>query len=301
MKQHNASRGANCRNPVRQRHGALLAMYEAKATKQLSSAIVIASSRFALLSLGASSLSKTPAAAAVDHAAAALTPTERQGRVCGIVCREHSDCHRQRRPSRHRPSRASTHRAKHTRQCKYILAEHCATTYVCGCLLEKQKKKKKRITGRHIRTARGTAGWQRYMRCGPNLNNHARWQHIHPQKQKKMKILKTRRQSVAVCVWRCGCLPALAAIKAKQEGKKCVLRPTGPRRTPTRHGSRSAPFVAAPPHACSRRGAQGRRHKRVGGCASGAVGREKHGTPHRKSAEETIKRGKSKKEMKRPQ
>ncbi|KAF5214405.1 hypothetical protein ECC02_012998 [Trypanosoma cruzi] len=114
MKQHNASKGAECRHPVRQRHGAILAMYEAKATKQLSSAIVIASSRFALLFLGASSLSKTPAAAAVDHAAAAITPTERQRRVCVSVCREHSDCHRQRRPSWHRPSRASTHRATHS-------------------------------------------------------------------------------------------------------------------------------------------------------------------------------------------
>ncbi|KAF5214683.1 hypothetical protein ECC02_012703 [Trypanosoma cruzi] len=103
--------------------------------------------------------------------------------------------------------------------------------------------------------------------------------HIH-----RINKTKKRRQGVAVCVWRCGCLPALAAIKTKQEGKKCVLRPTGPRRTPTRHGSLSAPFVAAPPHACSRRGAQGRRHERVGGCASGAVGRETHGTPRRKSA-----------------
>ncbi|KAF5217873.1 hypothetical protein ECC02_009212 [Trypanosoma cruzi] len=103
-----------------------------------------------------------------------------------------------------------------------------------------------------------------------------------------------KRQGVAVCVWRCGCLPALTAKKTKQEGKKCVLRPTGPRRTPTRHGSLSAPFVAAPPHACSRRGAQGRRHERVGGCASGAVGREKHGTPRRKSAEETINKSKRK-------
>ncbi|EAN83931.1 hypothetical protein TcYC6_0118500 [Trypanosoma cruzi] len=123
----------------------------------------------------------------------------------------------------------------------------------------------------------------------------------HTATQKKQKILKTRRQGVAVCVWRCGCLPALAAKKkTKQEGKKCVLRPTGPRRTPTRHGSLSAPFVAAPPHACSRRGAQGRRHERVGGCASGAVGRETHGTPHRKSAEETIKEGRVEKK-KRPQ
>ncbi|KAF5216041.1 hypothetical protein ECC02_011228 [Trypanosoma cruzi] len=116
--------------------------------------------------------------------------------------------------------------------------------------------------------------------------------------RKAQKIYFKERQGVAVCVWRRGCLPALAAKKTKQEGKKCVLRPTGPRRTPTRHGSLSAPFVAAPPHACSGRGAQGRRHERVGGCASGAVGRETHGTPHRKSAEETIKRGKSRKKKK---
>ncbi|KAF5217178.1 hypothetical protein ECC02_009946 [Trypanosoma cruzi] len=117
--------------------------------------------------------------------------------------------------------------------------------------------------------------------------------HTHPNKR------KTRRQGVAVCVaLRVSARPGRK--KTKQEGKKCVLRPTGPRRTPTRHGSLSAPFVAAPPHACSRRGAQGRRHERVGGCASGAVGRETHGTPRRKSAEETIKRGKSRKEKKRP-
>ncbi|RNC60216.1 hypothetical protein TcCL_ESM02171 [Trypanosoma cruzi] len=33
--------------------------------------------------------------------------------VCVEVCREHSDCHRQRRPSWHRPSRVSTNRATH--------------------------------------------------------------------------------------------------------------------------------------------------------------------------------------------
>ncbi|EKG02366.1 hypothetical protein TCSYLVIO_006609, partial [Trypanosoma cruzi] len=67
--------------------------------------------------------------------------------------------------------------------------------------------------------------------------------------------------------------------------------PTGPRRTPTRHGSLSAPFVAAPPHACSGRGAQGRRHEHVGGCASGAVGR-KHTAPLAgRVQQQTIKEG----------
>ncbi|KAF5223521.1 hypothetical protein ECC02_003253 [Trypanosoma cruzi] len=105
--------------------------------------------------------------------------------------------------------------------------------------------------------------------------------HIHRQKTKQKK--NTAAGCGCVCVaLRVSARPG--SNKTKQEGKKCVLRPTGPRRTPTRHGSLSAPFVAAPPHACSRRGAQGRRHERVGGCASGAVGRETHGTPRRKSA-----------------
>ncbi|KAF5214737.1 hypothetical protein ECC02_012640 [Trypanosoma cruzi] len=140
MKQRNASKGAECRHPVRRRHGAILAMHEAQATKQLSSAIVIASCGFALLFLGASTFSAAPTAAAVDHAAAAITPTERQGRVCGSVPRT------QRLPSpeeaivapsvtrQHTPSKA------HTRQYKYILAEHFANTYVCGRLLEKLKR-----------------------------------------------------------------------------------------------------------------------------------------------------------------
>ncbi|KAF5219392.1 hypothetical protein ECC02_007631 [Trypanosoma cruzi] len=196
MKQHNASKGAECRHPVRQRHAAILAMYEAKATKQLSSAIVIAFSRFALLFLGASSLSTTPAAAAVDHAAAALTPTERQRRVCGSVCQEHSDCHRQRRPSWHRPSRASTHRAKHVLGSANTFLQSTVQILIC-VWVSVGEAAKRRSTGRHISTARGTAGWQRYMRYGPNLNNHARWQHTHhPKKENK----KTRRQGVAVCV-----------------------------------------------------------------------------------------------------
>ncbi|KAF5216939.1 hypothetical protein ECC02_010251 [Trypanosoma cruzi] len=274
MKQHNASKGAECRHPVRQRHGAFLAMYKAKATKQLSSAIVISSSSFALLFLGASSLSKTPAAAAVEHDAAALIPTERQGRECGIVCREHSDCHRRRRPSWHR-HHFSTERQPTSLVTKNVLAEHCATTYVCGCLLEKLKREG---------AQGGTSAQQEAQLDGSDACGTASTSTItHGGSTHKRKILKTRRQGVAVCVaLRVSARPGRK--ETKQEGKKCVLRPTGPRRTPTRHGSLSAPFVAAPPHACSRRGAQGRRHERVGGCASGAVGRETHGTPHGKSA-----------------
>ncbi|EKF98350.1 hypothetical protein TCSYLVIO_010752, partial [Trypanosoma cruzi] len=74
-----------------------------------------------------------------------------------------------------------------------------------------------------------------------NLNNHARWQHTHIHKNKKH----------GGRVWLCVCgaagvCPPWPQNTTKQEGRKCVLRPTGPRRTPTRHGSLSAPFVTAP-------------------------------------------------------
>ncbi|EKF27462.1 hypothetical protein MOQ_008815 [Trypanosoma cruzi marinkellei] len=43
----------------------------------------------------------------------------------------------------------------------------------------------------------------------------------HPSRKTKQKR-KTRRQGVAACVWRCGCLPALAAIKQnKRERNVC--------------------------------------------------------------------------------
>ncbi|EKF38989.1 hypothetical protein MOQ_000792, partial [Trypanosoma cruzi marinkellei] len=237
-----------------------------------------------------------------------------QKEECVGVCREHSDCHRQRRPSWHRPSRVSTHRATHApgrakqrgetndpKSGQHLHAwrascsrrqpapskieteflQNTVQILVCVCLLEEHKTKEEHREA-HQHSKRHS--WMAAIHAvRPNLNNHARWQHTPVNKKQKEKR-KTRRQGVAVCVWRCECLPALAANKTKQEGKKYVLRPTGPRRTPTRHGSLSARCVAAPPHACSRRGAQGRRHERVGGCASGAVGRETHGTPHRKSA-----------------
>ncbi|KAF5219095.1 hypothetical protein ECC02_007949 [Trypanosoma cruzi] len=191
MKQRNASKGAECRHPVRRRHAAFLAMYEAKATKQLSSAIVIASSRFALLFLGASSLSKTPAAAAVDHDAAALTPTERQGSVWNCVPRTQRLSSPEKTivaPSvtrQHTPSKART------RQCKYILAEHCASTYVCGCLLEELKRGG---------AQGGTSAQQEAQLDGSDTCGTAQTSTItHPQEQRE-ENKKTRRQGVAVCV-----------------------------------------------------------------------------------------------------
>ncbi|ESS60703.1 hypothetical protein TCDM_11748 [Trypanosoma cruzi Dm28c] len=103
-------------------------------------------------------------------------------------------------------------------QRPYLRQEHscrAVCNYLCVC---DEGAKKNRSAGRHINTARGTAGWQQYMQYDPKLNNHARWQHTHPQKQKQ----KTRRQSVWLCVWRCGCLPALATKKQnKRERNVC--------------------------------------------------------------------------------
>ncbi|EKF98293.1 hypothetical protein TCSYLVIO_010809 [Trypanosoma cruzi] len=76
-----------------------------------------------------------------------------------------------------------------------VLLQSTAQIPICPCAGGAEGKKKG--TERHISTARGTAGWRRYMRHGPNIDNHARWQHIHIHKK---QILKTRRQGVAVCV-----------------------------------------------------------------------------------------------------
>ncbi|RNC38811.1 hypothetical protein TcCL_NonESM11906, partial [Trypanosoma cruzi] len=270
MKEHNASKGAECRHPVRRRHGAFIAMYEAKATKQLSSAIVISSSRFALLFLGAS-FSAAPTAAAVDHAAAAITPTERRRSVWKCVPRA------QRLSSPGEGHRAAVLPFQHGTQANVPTFAETLLQSTVQLLMRVGicwRSKKKEHREAHQQSKRNS--WMTAIHAVRTQPQQSRTVAALTKNNKKQS--KKHGGRVWLCAWRCGCLPALAAKKTKQEGKKCVLRPTGPRRTPTRHGSLSAPFVAAPPHACSRRGAQGRRHERVGGCASGAVGR-KHTAP----------------------
>ncbi|EKF32257.1 hypothetical protein MOQ_003897 [Trypanosoma cruzi marinkellei] len=82
---------------------------------------------------------------------------------------------------------------------KSIPAVHCANTYM---FVHAGGTEEKRSTGMHIITAKGTAVWKRYMRYGPNLNNHARWQYTPINKKRKQNKRKTRRQGVCVCV--CG-------------------------------------------------------------------------------------------------
>ncbi|ESS58667.1 hypothetical protein TCDM_12372 [Trypanosoma cruzi Dm28c] len=200
-------------------------MYKAKATKKLSSAIVVASSRFALFSLlflGAS-FSAAPAASAVDHVAAALTPTERQGRECGCVFRGHSNCHRRRRPSCSRVIISARNVSQRPSLPKTFL-QSTVQLLICEWMSDEAAKK--------IEAQKGTSTQQEAQLDGSNTCGTAPTSttthsgSAHPQKQnKKQKKIKTRRQGVAVCVaLRVSARPG-RKNKAKQEGKKCVLPP----------------------------------------------------------------------------
>ncbi|ESS62908.1 hypothetical protein TCDM_09378 [Trypanosoma cruzi Dm28c] len=171
------------------------------------------------------------------------------------------------------------------------------------CVLEKQEKKKRKHREAHRHSKRHS--WIAAINAVRPQPQQSRTvaAHTHPQKTKKKESKTKEKKNTAAG---CGCVCGAAGVcplwpqRNKTGGKKCVLRPTGPRRTPTRHGSLSASFVAAPPHACSGRGAQGRRHERVGGCASGAVGREHTAPLTGRVQQQTIKEGRVEKK-KRPQ
>ncbi|EKG02356.1 hypothetical protein TCSYLVIO_006619 [Trypanosoma cruzi] len=106
---------------------------------------------------------------------------------------------------------------------KSIHAEHCANTYfLCA--------------GKAERGAQGgTSTQQEAQLDGSDTCGTASTSTItvggstHPytktKTKKKTKEKKQRRQGVAVCVWRCGCLPALAAKKTKQEGRNVCSAP----------------------------------------------------------------------------
>ncbi|KAF5215168.1 hypothetical protein ECC02_012168 [Trypanosoma cruzi] len=145
--------------------------------------------------------------------------SHRETRKCVGVCREHSDCHRQRRLSRHSPSRIITHRATPATGIANTFLQSTVQILIC-VWVSVGEAAKRRSTGRHISTAGGTAGWQRYMRYGPNLNNHARWQHTPSTKNKtkKTKKRKTRRQGVAVCV--CGAAGVCPPWPQKKQNKR---------------------------------------------------------------------------------
>ncbi|KAF5216581.1 hypothetical protein ECC02_010618 [Trypanosoma cruzi] len=165
-------------------------------------------------------LCKAPAAAAVDHAAAAITPTERQ-EECVDVCQEYSDCHRQRRPSWHRPSRASTHRAKHSTGSANTFLQSTVQLLMCVG-----------VCWRSRRGAQGGTSAQQEAQldgrdtCGAAQPQKSHTVAAHTQKKKKKK--HGGRVWLCVYVWRCGCLPALAAKENKTRGKEMCAPPHRP-------------------------------------------------------------------------
>ncbi|EKF29450.1 hypothetical protein MOQ_006767, partial [Trypanosoma cruzi marinkellei] len=122
---------------------------------------------------------------------------------------------------------AGTHAAASPRSCLRSTVQ--ILVLVCVCVCAEGTEKETRSTRRQINTVRGTAGWQRYMRYGPDLNNHARWQHTPIRQKKKTKqLIKKHGGRVWLCVWRCGCLPALVAKEKKTRGKEMCAPPHRP-------------------------------------------------------------------------
>ncbi|ESS61286.1 hypothetical protein TCDM_11130 [Trypanosoma cruzi Dm28c] len=102
---------------------------------------------------------------------------------------------------------------------KSIPAEHRANTFVC--VSEEQKRRG---------AQGGTSAQQEAQLDGSDTCGTAPTSTIthsgstHPSNKKKAKQ-KKHGGRVWLCVWRCGCLPALAAKKAKQEGRNVCAAP----------------------------------------------------------------------------
>ncbi|KAF5217726.1 hypothetical protein ECC02_009359 [Trypanosoma cruzi] len=116
----------------------------------------------------------------------------------------------------------STERQPTSLVTKSVLAEHCATTHMCvGVCWRSCKEEEHREAHQHSKRH----SWMAAMHAVRPQPQQSRTvaAHTHPQKKEEQKKKQTtRRQGVAVCVWRCGCLPALAARKQnKRERNVC--------------------------------------------------------------------------------
>ncbi|RNC34998.1 hypothetical protein TcCL_Unassigned02175, partial [Trypanosoma cruzi] len=286
MKQNKASKGAECRHPVRQRHAALLSNVRSKGNET----------------------------GFIRH-------RNRVQQVRPLVPRRlvplrstNSRCRR--------PRSCRTHSHRGTRKSVWMCAESTATVIIRGghraassfqhgtsANVPRYQKHSCRALRKYLCVwvsvgeaekigAQGDTSTQQEAQpddsdaCGTEpTSTITHGGSKHPSSQRKQnerkKIFKTRRQGVAVCVaLRVSASPGRKQTKTR--GKKCVLRPTGPRRTPTRHGSLSAPFVAA-----LLMRAAGEAHRAVVvsvsvGVQAEQLGGKRHGTPHRKSAATTI-------------
>ncbi|EKF99603.1 hypothetical protein TCSYLVIO_009474, partial [Trypanosoma cruzi] len=94
--------------------------------------------------------------------------------------------------------------------------------YVCVSVLEEQKRR----GAQGGKSTQQQAQLESSDKCGtaPTSTTTHGARNSHPQKTEQ--ILKEKHGGrVWLCVWRCGCLPALAAMKTKQEGRNVCSAP----------------------------------------------------------------------------
>ncbi|EKF28845.1 hypothetical protein MOQ_007392, partial [Trypanosoma cruzi marinkellei] len=122
---------------------------------------------------------------------------------------------------RHRHA-STEHASQRSAVAKSIPAVHCKITNVCTCVsvIDKQKNRRGAQGGTSTRQEAQLDGSDTCGTAPTSTITHGG--STHPStKSKKEK----RRQGVAVCVWRCGCLPALAAEKQKKGGRSVCSAP----------------------------------------------------------------------------
>ncbi|EKG00626.1 hypothetical protein TCSYLVIO_008420 [Trypanosoma cruzi] len=257
---------------------------------------------------------------------AAITPTERQGGVCGYVTRTQrlpsseeaivqpsvTRQHKKRRPQSVEQKQREEKNDPKSRQHLHAWRASCSRVSIsardakgvtpspshscralCNYLFlcvrarwKSREKKKHREANQHSKRHSRTAAMHAVRH---NLNNHTRWQHTPSTKTKKKQ--KKHGGRVCGCVWRCGCLPSLAAIKTNKRGKEMCAPPHRP--SSHAHTSRLPQrAVRRGPSSCVQQARRtGPSSRACRWCASGAVGREHTAPLTGRVQQQTIKEG----------